>query len=60
MQAFLRAALDDAVALHDFCELLGFTEMKEYVSQSRALQFLRPPGGATQQQQPPPPLQEND
>jgi hypothetical protein len=65
MQAFLRAALDDAVALHDFCELLGFTEMKEYVSQSRALQFLRPPGGATpqqheQQQQQPPALQESD
>jgi len=43
MQAFLRAALDDAVELFDWCEQLGFTEMASYVRQSRALQFLRPP-----------------
>jgi hypothetical protein len=42
LQAFLRAALDDAVALYDFCVQLGFTEMATYVRQSRALQFLRP------------------
>jgi DNA polymerase/3'-5' exonuclease PolX len=41
MQAFLRAALDDAVELFDWCEQLGFTEMASYVRQSRALQFLR-------------------